>query len=189
MKLIVGLGNIGKTYQNTRHNVGFNTIELLANKAGVLFKEEPKLKGLVAETFINGEKVILLKPTTFMNLSGESVSLVMKYYKIDTQNFIVICDDLDMEVGKVRFRTKGSAGGHNGLKNIIEHLGTDNFNRIKIGISRDKFIPVVDWVLGHFNEEDQEKMNTSFNHVANCLYDYLDHSDIQKLGTELSKNI
>ncbi len=185
MKLIVGLGNIGDEYQNTRHNVGFNTIELLAQKEGVLFKLEPKLKSLIASLNVNGEKIILAKPTTYMNLSGEAVEAIMKYYKISKEDFIVICDDLDMECGKIRFRTKGSAGGHNGLKNIIEHLGTDSFNRIKIGISRDKNIPVVNWVLGHFSPLDKEKMDVAFDKVSNSLSNYLRHSDIQKMALEL----
>ena len=187
MKLIVGLGNIGNEYEGTRHNVGFSTIDILAQKLNVTFNLEPKFKGLIASTNVMGEKVILLKPTTYMNLSGEAISLVMNYYKIDVEDFIVICDDLDMEVGKLRFRTKGSAGGHNGLKNIILHLNTDVFNRIKIGISRDKFIPVVDYVLGHFSGEDKEKIEDAYNKVANSLYDYLTHKDIQKMALDLTK--
>ena len=187
MKLIVGLGNIGSEYEGTRHNVGFSCLELLAEKEGVLFKLEPKLKSLIANFNISGEKVLLVKPTTYMNLSGEAVEAVMNYYKIDKEDLIVICDDLDMEVGKIRFRTKGSAGGHNGLKNIIEHLGTDAFNRIKIGISRDKNIPVVNWVLGHFSKEDKEVIEESFNKVSNSLSDYLRHSDIQKMALDLTK--
>lgn len=187
MKLIVGLGNIGTEYEGTRHNVGFSTIDLLAQKLNLTFSLEPKFKGLIASTVVSGEKIILLKPTTYMNLSGEAVSLVLNYYKIDISDFLVICDDLDMEVGKLRFRTKGSAGGHNGLKNIILHLNTDVFNRIKIGISRDKFIPVVDYVLGHFSGIDKEKIEVAYEKVANTLYDYLDHKDIQKMALDLTK--
>lgn len=185
MKLIVGLGNIGSEYEHTRHNVGFSCLELLAEKEGVLFKLEPKLKSLIASLNVSGEKVILIKPITYMNLSGEAVELVMNYYKINKEDLIVVCDDLDMEVGKIRFRTKGSAGGHNGLKNIIEHLGTDSFNRIKVGISRDKNIPVVNWVLGHFSSEDKVLMDEAFNKVASALSDYLRHSDIQKMALDL----
>ncbi len=187
MKLIVGLGNIGNEYEGTRHNVGFSTIDILASKLNLTFNLEPKFKGLIASANIGGEKVILLKPTTYMNLSGEAVSLVMNYYKIDIEDFIVICDDLDMEVGKLRFRTKGSAGGHNGLKNIILHLNTEQFNRIKIGISRDKNIPVVDYVLGHFSKDDKEKIELAFEKTASSLYDYLNHKDIQKMALDLTK--
>jgi len=188
MKLIVGLGNIGKEYEGTRHNVGFSTVDILADKLGVQFQLETKFKGLIASLNKNGEKIIILKPTTYMNLSGEAVHAVMNFYKINIEDIVVICDDLDMEVGKLRFRTKGSAGGHNGLKNIILHTGTEKFDRIKIGISRDKYIPVVDWVLGHFNEEDQEKMNAAFEKAATCLYNFVsDHLDVQKLALELTK--
>lgn len=188
MKFIVGLGNIGDEYQGTRHNVGFSTIDKLADKLNLSFKLETKFKGLIAQANYNGEKVILLKPTTYMNLSGEAVQQVMNFYKINVDDMIVICDDLDMEVGKIRFRTKGSAGGHNGLKNIIAHTGTEVFNRIKIGISRDKYIPVVDWVLGHFNKDDQELIDQAFERVSSCLKEYiLEDEDIQKLALNLTK--
>ncbi len=188
MKLIVGLGNIGDEYKGTRHNVGFSTIDNIALKLNLSFKLETKLKGLIATTNVAGEKIIFLKPTTYMNLSGEAVKACMSYYKINIEDVLIICDDLDMDVAKQRFRTKGSAGGHNGLKNIILHTGTETFNRIKIGISRDKFIPVVDYVLGHFSKEDQEKMDDAFNHAGDCIINYLNHKDIQKLGTELLNN-
>ena len=187
MKLIVGLGNIGNEYQGTRHNVGFSTVDKLADKLNLSFNLETKFKGMIAKANLNGETVIILKPTTYMNLSGESVHAVMNFYKINIEDIIVICDDLDMEVGKIRFRTKGSAGGHNGLKNIIAHTGTEVFNRIKIGISRDKYIPVVDWVLGHFKAEDQEKIDKAFDKVSDCLVNYTNHYDIQKLALELTK--
>ena len=187
MKLIVGLGNIGEEYEGTRHNVGFSTIDILASKLNVIFSLETKFKCLFASANINGEKILLIKPTTYMNLSGEAVEAVLKFYKIDISDMIVICDDLDMEVGKIRFRTKGSAGGHNGLKNIILHTGTEVFNRIKIGISRDKFIPVPDYVLGHFKDDDKIKIEESFNKVASSLYDYCYHLDIQKMALDLTK--
>jgi PTH1 family peptidyl-tRNA hydrolase len=188
MKFIVGLGNIGNEYQGTRHNVGLSTIDMLADKLNMHFKLETKFKGLIAQGNIDGEKVILLKPTTFMNLSGEAVISVLNFYKIDIKDMIVICDDLDMEVGKIRFRTKGSAGGHNGLKNIILHTGSEVFDRIKIGISRDKFIPVVDWVLGHFSKDDQIKMDQAFERASECLKDYIClHKDIQHLALDLTK--
>ncbi len=186
MKLIVGLGNIGDEYKGTRHNVGFSTLDVIASKLSLNFKLETKFKGLIATYNSGNEKFIFLKPTTYMNLSGEAVSAVMSFYKIKQEDILVICDDLDMEAGKLRFRTKGSAGGHNGLKNIIQHTGSETFDRIKIGISRDKFIPVVDWVLGHFSKDDQPKMDSAFEHVADCVIRYTNHLDIQKLGTDLT---
>jgi PTH1 family peptidyl-tRNA hydrolase len=159
MKLIVGLGNVGSTYDGTRHNIGFMSIDRFASKYNASFKEDKSFKGYIAEVRINGEKVLLLKPTTFMNLSGDSVILVKKFYKIDIKDIIVINDDLDMPVGKVRYRAKGSAGGHNGLKSIISNLGTEEFQRIKVGIDRSKVIPVVDWVLGKFSNDDLDILN------------------------------
>lgn len=185
MKLIVGLGNIGKEYEHTRHNAGFDTIDILASGFGVSFKEDKKLKGLVAMVNNMGHKAILLKPTTFMNLSGESVALVMKYYNIDIDDVLVISDDLDMVPGKVRYRENGSAGGHNGLKNIILMCGTEKFKRIKIGIDRDKFIPVVDWVLTRPKAEDMIVMRNSMEAVANAISEYIYDEDSKMLSSRI----
>ncbi len=185
MKLIVGLGNIGKEYAHTRHNVGFDTIDILADALGVDFKEEKKLKGLIAMVNNMGHKAILLKPTTYMNLSGESVLACMKYYNLTIDDIIVISDDLDMSPGKVRYREVGSAGGHNGLKNIISLCGGDRFKRVKIGIDRDKRIPVVDWVLGRPSKDDSILLMKSYESVAKCLADYIYHEDDKKLSTEI----
>lgn len=186
MKLIVGLGNIGKEYEHTRHNVGFDTIDILADKLNVSFKDESRFKGSIANANVNGHKAILLKPSTYMNLSGDSVILVAKYYKIAVEDIIVISDDLDMAPGKVRLRFKGSAGGHNGLKSIISNFQTEEFKRIKIGIDRDKMIPVVDWVLGRPNDSDKEALKTSFNHVAEVLIDYIIYEDDKRLATKIA---
>ena len=132
MKLIVGLGNPGANYENTRHNVGFMTIDAYAKSVGVNFKLEPKLKGMVANVNILGKKAILLKPMTYMNLSGESVQLVMNFYKISSEDVLIISDDLDSPTGRVRLRATGSAGGHNGLKSIQQCIGTQEYKRIKI---------------------------------------------------------
>jgi len=187
MKLIVGLGNIGSEYEHTRHNVGFDTVDVLAANLGLTFKEEKAFKGYICQANILGHKAILLKPTTYMNLSGDSILLVMKFYKIDAKDLIVVSDDLDMNPGKVRFRQKGSAGGHNGLKNIIANLHTEEFKRIKIGISRDTYIPIVDWVLGRPNKEDALKLNESFNFVAKCLEDYIVSEDDARLAQEIAR--
>jgi len=154
MKLIVGLGNPGKDYALTRHNVGFMVVNALINDLGL--KVQAKFKGEIAQTSLGGEPVILLKPHTYMNASGESVRLVMDYYKIDAKDLLVIYDDLDLPVGKVRLREKGSAGGHNGMKSIIQHLNTSDFPRCRIGIDKHPMIPTVDYVLGKFTKQEED---------------------------------
>ncbi|KAA0543713.1 aminoacyl-tRNA hydrolase [Bacillus sp. BGMRC 2118] len=153
MKLIIGLGNPGREYAQTRHNVGFIAIDELAHRHQIPLDKE-KFKGIFGTGIINGEKVILLKPLTYMNLSGESVRPLMDYYDIDSEDIVVIYDDLDLPVGKVRLRAKGSAGGQNGMKSIIQHIGTQEFKRIRIGIDRPRNgMKVTDYVLGRFTEE------------------------------------
>ena len=133
MYIIAGLGNPTREYEKTRHNVGFDTIDVLADKLNTSV-DEKKFKGLYGKGIIAGEKVILLKPQTFMNLSGESVREAADFYKVDPEHIIVIYDDISLDVGQLRIRKKGSAGGHNGIKNIIAHLGTQEFPRIKVGV-------------------------------------------------------
>ena len=163
-KLVVGLGNPGSKYHETRHNVGFMAIDLMAKELGLTFSEEKTFKAEVASTFLNGEKVYFVKPTTFMNLSGLAVRALLAYYNIPIEDFIVIYDDLDMEVGKLRFRQKGSAGGHNGIKSIIAETGTQEFDRIKIGIGRpQKGMTVVNHVLGKFSEDDYADSGKRFD--------------------------
>lgn len=155
MKLIVGLGNPGKQYENTRHNIGFEVIDELSNRFSIPLNQS-KFKGLYGIGFHQGEKVILLKPLTYMNLSGESIRAVCDYYQIDIENIVIIYDDLDLPVGKIRLRQKGSAGGHNGIKSTVAHLGTQEFNRIRIGIDRPKNgMKVPDYVLGRFHDEER----------------------------------
>lgn len=158
MKLIVGLGNPGREYENTRHNCGFMAIDYLANELGVSINQA-KFKGLYTKTKINGEDVVLLKPQTYMNLSGESVKEVMNFFKIDKDDVLVIYDDLDLPVGKIRIRANGSAGGHNGIKSLISHMNGQDFKRIRIGIDRHPYIPVVDYVLGKFTKEELVSLN------------------------------
>lgn len=153
MKLIVGLGNPGREYENTRHNCGFMAIDYLADELGVSVNQA-KFKGLYTKTKIDGEDVILLKPQTYMNLSGESVQEVMNFFKISKEDVLVIYDDLDLPVGKIRIRANGSAGGHNGIKSLIAHMNGQDFKRIRIGIDRHPYIPVVDYVLGKFTSEE-----------------------------------
>lgn len=156
MFLIVGLGNPGKEYEGTRHNIGFEAIDFLARKYNIDINRS-KFKGVFGEGFIGGEKVILLKPATYMNLSGESIREVINFYKIDNNEIIIIYDDISIEVGKLRIREKGSAGGHNGIKSIIANIGGDVFPRIKIGVGQPKN-DLVSHVLGRFSKEEEEDL-------------------------------
>lgn len=171
MKLIVGLGNPGNEYQNTRHNVGFDIVDKIAEDGNFpAFKE--KFQGLITEKTIDGEKVILLKPQTYMNLSGNSLIQVVKFYKIDSENdVVVIYDDMDLPLGKLRFKINGSAGGHNGIKSIISHIG-QNFLRVKCGIgkamSRQENIS---FVLGRFTKEESESVENLFNNAISLVSD------------------
>lgn len=173
MKLIVGLGNPGKEYENTRHNIGFIFIDNYAKSKNIDINTE-KFNGLYTKTTINNEQVILLKPLSYMNLSGEVVKKYVDYFKIDINDILVINDDLDMDLGRIRLRLSGSSGGHNGLKNIALNLNTENFKRLKIGISNNKNIDTKDYVLGKFTREEKEKINNLCNTVNNLLDDYLE---------------
>ena len=151
MKIIAGLGNPTKEYEGTRHNIGFSVIDKLADKYNISMNEK-KHKAICGKGMIEGEKVILLKPQTYMNLSGESVVDAVNFYKVDPEeDVIIIYDDIDLDVGKLRIRAKGSAGGHNGMKNIIAHLGTQVFPRIRVGVGAK---PKADYVLGRFPKEE-----------------------------------
>jgi len=155
MKLFVGLGNPGKQYEKTRHNIGFEVIDSLSEKLNIPL-DRAKFQGIYGIGLVNGEKVFLLKPLTYMNLSGESLRPLMDYYDINHDELTVIFDDLDLPVGKIRLRQKGSSGGHNGIKSIIAHLGTQEFNRIRVGIDRPPSgMKVPDYVLGRFTKEEQ----------------------------------
>lgn len=174
MKLIVGLGNLGKEYAGTRHNCGFMVIDRLASKLNVDV-DQNKFKGLYAKVKYHGEDIILLKPQTYMNLSGESVNAVMNFFKIDKDDLLVIYDDLDMPVGKLRLRKTGSAGGHNGIKNIIAHLNSQDFKRIRVGIDRHKYMNVADYVLSRFSKVESEAIEQGIENAANAVLDYLDN--------------
>lgn len=159
MFVIVGLGNPGKKYENTRHNAGFIAIDALADKYGISISEK-KHKALCGAGVIEGNKVVLVKPQTFMNLSGESVRSIMDFYKIDPEeDMLVIYDDISLAPGNIRIRKKGSAGGHNGIKSIIAHAGTQNFMRVKVGVGeKPSGWDLADYVLGHFSDEDNVKL-------------------------------
>lgn len=175
MYLIVGLGNPGKEYEHTRHNVGFDIIDLFADKYNISINRI-KFKGVYGETNINGEKVVLLKPQTFMNLSGESVKEVADFYKIPNENIIVVYDDISLDVGSLRIRQKGSAGGHNGIKNIIANMSTDVFPRIKVGVGKPEH-DLVNHVLGKFSKEQREQLEKTFQ------------PSIEAIETIITKNI
>ena len=174
MKLIVGLGNPGKDYENTRHNVGFMVMDRLSDVMNVSISTT-KFKGEYVKFKYHGEDVILLKPMTYMNNSGESVRQVMDYFKIDVEDLLVVYDDMDMPVGKLRLRQSGSAGGHNGVKSIIAHVGTQSFQRIRVGIDRSKYIKVVDYVLSRFTKDEQDAINQGIENASDAVIDYLDH--------------
>ena len=150
MFLIVGLGNPGKEYEDTRHNIGFKVVDNIAKEYNIEINRQ-KFKGTYGEGFIDGEKVMILKPTTYMNLSGESVREVMDFYNLDNKDILVIYDDISLEVGTLRIREKGSAGGHNGIKSIIAHLGNDAFSRIKVGVGQPD-VNLIKYVLGKFTK-------------------------------------
>ncbi|TCS94295.1 aminoacyl-tRNA hydrolase [Hazenella coriacea] len=182
MKVIVGLGNPGMKYALTRHNVGFWVIDLLSQHWGISISKE-KWKAEVGEGVVNGEKVILIKPLTYMNLSGESVRPAMDWLKADLDDLCVIYDDLDMPPGKIRLRLKGSSGGHNGMKSIIQHLGTDQFKRLKVGIGRPTGrIPVPDYVLSHFNQDERITIDDAVDRSAKAMDRWLDSTFLEVMN-------
>lgn len=183
MRLIVGLGNPGKNYESTRHNVGFMTVDNIAKHYNAEFRLESKLKGMLASINIKGEKTYLLKPMTYMNLSGESIRAVVNFYKIPVEEIIIICDDLDSKTGRVRLRANGSSGGHNGLKSIEAHLGTQEYKRIKIGIDRSNVIPVIDWVLQKFSNDEMALINQAIETSSKACIDFIEGKDFYRISS------
>lgn len=173
MKLIVALGNIGDKYTFTRHNVGFMTADYWAVNENFSFREESKLKCFFAKFRFNDEDIIVIKPTTFMNLSGEAVSLVMNYYKIKVEDILVIYDDLSIELGRLRFRASGSDGGHNGIKSVIKHVGTNKFSRLKIGIGPQPPIPSEAFVLQNFSQEQMKLLKETLKVAVEAVKTFL----------------
>lgn len=181
VKMIVGLGNPGSKYDNTKHNIGFMAVDTIVNPLQLNFTANNVFKAETASTFINGEKVYFIKPTTFMNNSGLAVRAFLAYYNLSVKDLLVIYDDLDMEVGKLRFRQKGSAGGHNGIKSIIKEIGTQNFARLKIGIGRPpQKMTVINHVLGNFSDDDQATIATSLDKVDKAVNFYLSCQDFEQ---------
>ena len=169
MKLVVGLGNPGKQYEKTKHNIGFMVVDAIADSVPrTPWREEQRAE--VCSITVAGEKVLLVKPQTFMNVSGESVGPLMRYYKIDSSDVYCIYDDMDLPVGKLRIRPNGSSGGHNGIKSLISHIGTENFPRFRVGIGRP--LPqwtVIDHVLAPFSEESQEKVQKGIKDTVKAV--------------------
>lgn len=170
MYLIAGLGNPTKQYEHTRHNIGFDTITYLADHYHISMNTK-KFQGICGSGYIEGQKVLLLMPQTYMNLSGQSVSEAAAFYKLDpATEVIVIYDDIALEPGNIRVRKKGSAGGHNGIKNIIAHLGTQEFQRIRIGVGeKPKEYDLADYVLGRFSAEDRKLVEEAFANAADAV--------------------
>ena len=169
MKLVVGLGNPGKEYDKTRHNCGFRAIDFYAAKNNLSFKS--KFNGLYADLVVNNEKLIILKPQTFMNLSGDCVVQFMKYFNLKTEDLLVIYDDHAFDTGTFKIRRGGSSAGHNGIKDIINKLHTENISRLRIGISKNN-ITLADYVLGRFGKEDDQKVESILPTVESIIDDF-----------------
>ncbi|WP_178625541.1 aminoacyl-tRNA hydrolase [Frisingicoccus sp.] len=169
MYLIAGLGNPSKNYEGTRHNIGFTMIDAIGEKFGIDVTTK-KHKALVGRGIIDGMRVILAKPQTYMNLSGESIREIADFYKIEPENIIIIYDDISLDVGRLRIRKKGSAGGHNGIKNIIAHLGTQEFPRIKVGIgNKPEGWDLADYVLSKYSKAEQEALKEASDDVIGAV--------------------
>ncbi len=165
MIVIVGLGNPGKQYEKTRHNVGFDTIDYLSDEHNIAMNKV-KYKAIVGEGNILGKKVMLVKPQTYMNLSGRSVMEIVNFYKLNVKDLIVIYDDIDTEVGKLRIRQKGSAGTHNGMKSIIYEIQSDQFPRVRIGIGKSTYGDLADFVLSKFSKEERISIDESIQRAS-----------------------
>lgn len=182
MKIIVGLGNPGKDYENTKHNVGFLTIDILAEKLGIKVNKI-KFKALVGEGFAGGQKVILVKPQTYMNLSGNSVREVLAFYKADIEDMLVIYDDIDLPMGNLRLRPKGSAGTHNGMRSIVYDIADDGFPRLRIGIGGERKGDLANYVLGGFRGDDKDKIEAALIKAADACACFIEH-DLNKAMVE-----
>ena len=171
MKLIAGLGNIGEKYCFTRHNAGFMVLDKWAMDNSITFREEKKLKCFITKFNDN----ILIKPTTFMNLSGEAVRAVMDYYKIDVKDILIVYDDIALDLGRIRFRANGSDGGHNGIKSIIKHVGTKDFDRLKIGIGPQLNVPSENYVLQNFPKDQLDELKNILKTADEAIEFYLEN--------------
>ncbi|MCI8285040.1 MAG: aminoacyl-tRNA hydrolase [Firmicutes bacterium] len=190
MKFIVGLGNPGREYENTKHNVGFLTVDILAEKLGIKVNKI-KFKGLIGEGFIGGEKVILVKPQTYMNLSGNCVREVLAFYKAEPSDMIVIYDDIDIPLGTLRIRKKGSAGTHNGMRSVIYDIQSDNFPRIRIGIGSEHKGDLVNYVISGFSGEAKDEIEKTILRAADAAICMVENGIDKAMGeynTKKKKN-
>ena len=189
MFIIVGLGNPTAEYAGTRHNVGFDVIDAIADKYNIAVTER-KNRAFCGKGIIGGQKVVLVKPQTYMNLSGESVRGVMDFYKVDPETeILIIFDDVSLDVGQLRIRKKGSAGGHNGIKSIIQHLGTSDFQRIKVGVGeKPKDYDLADYVLGHFSKAEKEIMQDGYKRAITAV-ELILQGDIDMAMNEFNKKV
>ncbi|WP_353893350.1 aminoacyl-tRNA hydrolase [Proteinivorax hydrogeniformans] len=188
MKVVVGLGNPEPKYQLNRHNVGFMAVDNLADKMGLQFTKERKFHSLCAQTNLKGEKIMLVKPLTYMNLSGESVSKIANYFNLNFEDVIVIYDDLDTEVGKFKIKAKGGSGGQKGLQSIIDHLGCKEIPRIKVGIGKPQNgKDVTAHVLGNFTKEECEEISQVLVQVKKSLEDFCNGIGIEQLMSTYNK--
>lgn len=172
MKIIVGLGNPGREYDGTRHNVAFSFLDYYLNYKNISVTWKNKFQGLYCEINLDGEKVIFLKPQSYMNLSGTVVSQFINFFKIDISDLLVISDDLDLNVGNFKLKDKGSCGGHNGLRNIEQCIHTQGYRRLKIGVSKDKSRETKDYVLSRFSKEEDKQLHELFTSLVDVIDDY-----------------
>ena len=186
MKLLVGLGNPGTRYQDTRHNIGFMVIDQLAKSLGVDI-DKSDFKGVYSRFKYRGEDVILFKPSTYMNLSGEAIVLIKQFFKVENEDLIIVFDDLDLEPGTIRLRLSGSSGGQKGMQNTIELLGTDQIKRIRVGIGKPTFNSV-DYVLGKPSPEEKIKLDDAINRASLALKDTLDNGFLHAMAMFNQKN-
>jgi len=185
MKLLVGLGNIGKEYDDTRHNIGFYFIDYFATKEKTSISKT-KFNGEYCEIQKDGEKIIILKPSLYMNLSGIVIKKYIEYFKIKIEDILIIHDDLDLQIGKFKLRPNGSSAGHNGLKSIEENLMSQNYKRLKIGISKNKEIDIKDYVLGTFTKEERETFDELKDTIYNVIHDFLKY-DFEELMSKYNR--
>ncbi|MFC6207940.1 MULTISPECIES: aminoacyl-tRNA hydrolase [Levilactobacillus] len=180
MKMIVGLGNIGPQYDGTRHNTGFMVVDAFAKEHGIDLTTR-KMDAKYGTGIVNGEKVLVVKPTTFMNESGRAVHPLMQYFKIDLDDIMVVHDDMDLPVGRIRLRNHGSAGGHNGIKSIIAHVSDQKFKRLRVGIEHPQQHSVVDYVLGKFTKDQAPLFNQATDQAVAALDDWLSGTEFTQL--------
>ncbi len=184
MKLIIGLGNPGSKYQKTRHNIGFMVIDDYLKKHQVSMKYDTKFNAEVAQITLRSEKIYVIKPSTYMNLSGEAVLKFVNYYNIDVDDILVFVDDINLSSGKLRLRETGGHGGHNGLKNIIGLLKTEDFKRVRIGIDNNPSMPLDSYVLGQFSEDELALLNRAIDISTNIIEDFIENLPYKDIMTK-----